>query len=158
MSDYVAELRAALEQAVPALLAIPEAQSARPRAPGKWSPKEVIGHLIDSAAVNHQRFVRAGSQDDLIFPTYPQDEWVATQRYREAPWGELVELWRGYNRHIARVMEGVPDQVRFRSHRRHNLHQIAWQVVPEGEPTTLDYLMRDYVGHLKHHLRQVLPD
>jgi hypothetical protein len=55
-------------------------------------------------------------------------------------------------------MEAVPDQVRFRSHRRHNLHQIAWQVVPEGEPTTLDYLMRDYVGHLKHHLRQVLPD
>jgi hypothetical protein len=158
MSDYIAELRAAVERAAAALLALPEAQSARPRAPGKWSPKEVIGHLIDSAAVNHQRFVRASSQDDLVFPTYAQDEWVAAQRYREAPWEELVELWRRYNRHIAWVMEGVPEAVRFRSHRRHNLHQIAWQVVPEGETTTLDYLMRDYVGHLKHHLRQVLPD
>src|SRR3712207_7649391 len=55
----------------------------------------------------------------------------------------------------ARVMAAVPDVVRAREHRRHNLDQIAWRVVPAGEPTTLEYLMQDYVDHLKHHLRQI---
>ena len=64
-------------------------------------------------------------------------------------------LWREYNRHLARVMAAVPPEVRGREHRRHNLHEIAWQVVPAGEPATLDYFMADYVGHLRHHLRQI---
>ena len=53
-------------------------------------------------------------------------------------------------------MDAVPDEIRLRPRQRHNLHQLAWQPVPETEPATLDYFMRDYVGHLKHHLRQIL--
>ncbi len=136
---------------------ISEADSARRPVPGKWSPKEIVGHLIDSASNNHQRFVRVQFQDDLIFPGYDQDAWVTAQYYQEAPWSALVELWQAYNLHLARVMAATPEAARLRQHRRHNFHQIAWQTIPEGEPTTLDYFMRDYVTHLRHHLSQILP-
>ena len=155
MSDYVDELRTTVERAAAELLAAPaEAAAVRP-GPARWSAKEIVGHLIDSAAHNHQRFVRAQWQDDLVFAGYAQEAWVTAQRYQEAPWPELVALWREYNRHLARVMAAVPAAVRQREHRRHNLHEIAWRVVPAGEPATLDYFMADYVGHLQHHLRQI---
>lgn len=156
MSTYVHELRSIVERSTPALLALSEADSARPPVPGKWSPREELGHLVDSASNNHQRFVRAQFQDDLVFPGYDQDAWVAVQRYQKAPWAELVALWRVFNLHLARVMEAVPEPVRTREHHRHNFDEIAWQTVPRGEPTTLDYFMDDYVGHVKHHLRQIL--
>ena len=113
------------------------------------------GHLIDSAAHNHQRFVRARWQDDLVFNGYQQDQWVATQGYQAAPWLELVDLWASYNFHLARVMRDVPESVRFREHARHNLDELAWQTVPRDRPATLDFFMRDYVAHLQHHLRQI---
>jgi hypothetical protein len=156
MQDYVSELRAAVERAVPRLLAVSEETSARPQAPDKWSPREIIGHLIDSASNNHQRFVRAQFQDDLIFPGYAQEAWVRVQAYRDAPWKELVTLWQSYNLQLARVMAAAPEDLRLKEHRKHNLHQIGWQVVPEDKAATLDYLMSDYVSHLKNHLRQLL--
>jgi hypothetical protein len=156
MQNYVIELRAAVEGAVPRLLALSDEVSATPSAPAKWSPREIIGHLIDSAANNHQRFVRAQFQDDLIFPGYAQEDWVRVQGYNDAPWRELVALWQSYNLQLARVMAAVPAEIRLREHRKHNLHQIAWQTVLEGEAATLDYLMSDYVGHLRNHLRQIL--
>ena len=155
MDDFIDDFRRLVERSAEALLAISEADSARRSAPGKWSPKEIVGHLIDSASNNHQRFVRAQFKDDLIFPGYDQDAWVTAQRYQEAPWPALVELWRAYNLHPARVMAATPEATRLREHQRHNFHQIAWQTVPEGEPTTLEYFMRDYVTHLRHHLGQI---
>lgn len=155
MLDYTKDLEKAVEAAFRSLSALPEEAAARRPAPGKWSPKEIIGHLIDSAANNHQRFVRAQFQDDLVFAGYAQDEWVVAQRYQDAPWGELLELWRAYNRHIARLIEAMPDEARMRERRRHNLHQVAFRTVPPDSSTTLDYFMRDYVLHLHHHLRQI---
>ncbi len=157
MDDFVAEFRHLVERSAEALLQISEVDSARRPAPGKWSAKEIVGHLIDSASNNHQRFVRAPFQDDLVFAGYDQDAWVAAQQYQDAPWPALVELWRAYNLHLARVMATTPEAARLRPHRRHNFHQIAWQTVPEEEPATLDYFMRDYVDHLRHHLGQILP-
>jgi hypothetical protein len=153
MEAIAADLRRTVEEALPGLLAIDERASARPPAPGKWCPRELVGHLIDSAANNHQRFVRARFQDDLVFPGYEQDEWVTVQRYREAPWHELVELWRLYNLHLARVFAAIPPELARRTHTRHNFDRIAWKTVPAGEPTTLAYFADDYVGHLRHHLK-----
>ena len=104
-----------------------DADVSKSRGAGKWSRKEILGHLIDSAANNHTRFVRAAGQDDLIFPGYAQDDWVRAQNYAAAPWNEVVTLWHSYNRHIARVMAAVPAAVRYRKHDRHNLAQLAWQ-------------------------------
>ena len=148
------DLRAAVDDAVARLAGVPDETAARRPAPGTWSAKEVVGHLVDSAANNHGRFVRARSEDDLVFPTYDQDAWVAAGRYQEADWRELLELWRAYNRLVARVIESCPEPERTRPRVRHNLHRLAWRTVPEDEPATLEYFMRDYVGHLRHHLAQ----
>jgi hypothetical protein len=150
-----ARLRAAVDAATPRLLALPAVAVRVRSAPGRWSPAEIIGHLIDSASNNHQRFVRAPDQNDLVFPGYAQDDWVSRQQYQTAPWEEIVMLWQLYNTQLARVMAAVPHDVRTRVHDRHNLHDIAWRSLPADGPATLDYFMNDYVDHLEHHLAQV---
>jgi len=120
-----------------------------------WSIKEIIGHLIDSAAHNHQRFVRAELQADLVFPGYDQDDWVRAQAYHSAPWGPLLTLWQSYNLHLARVMATMPASIRERRRETHNFHQIGFRSFSADRPVTLDDLMEDYVLHLEHHLAQV---
>lgn len=153
---YARRLVDVLERATPALLALDDATSARHPAPGKWSPREIIGHLIDSASNNHQRFVRMREHDDLVVEGYEQDAWVAGQHYQDAPWAELVMLWFAYNRHLARVMAVTPAADRDRSRREHNLDLRAFRPVPADRAVTLGYFMSDYVDHLEHHLAQVL--
>jgi DinB superfamily len=155
MTQPEERLRAAVAKASPRLAAITDAEAGTPPAPGKWSPKQIIGHLVDSASNNHQRFVRANFTDDLIFPGYDQERWVSVGRYAEAPWESLVMLWREFNLQIARVMEATPSDVKVALRARHNLHQLAWHPIAEDQPATLEYFMRDYVEHLEHHLVQV---
>src|SRR5688572_4185484 len=126
---YAARLRATVAASEPRLLALTDAETARRPAPGKWSPREIIGHLIDSASNNHQRFVRAASQEDLVLPGYEQERWVELQKYQEAQWRELVSFWAAFNRHIARVMAAIPEDARTRRRPRHNLDQVAWRPV-----------------------------
>ena len=133
-----------------------EGESALHPAPGKWSPRQIVGHLIDSASNNHQRFVRAIWQDDLVFPGYDQEGWVELQRYQDASWHELLDLLVAFNRHLATVMSAIPDDVRLRIHGRHNLNEIAMRAPTRAGQATLDYFMSDYVDHLEHHLRQIL--
>ncbi len=154
-AETATALRTVVESALPRLMEMPDDASARRAAPGAWSAREIIGHLIDSAQNNQGRFVRAQLGDALIFPGYAQEEWVRLQGYAEREWGELLVLWAGCNRHLAELMERTPQEVAARARREHNLHEIAWCPVPAGTPTTLGYFMADYVGHLEHHLRQI---
>ena len=156
MEDVIEDFRRTVEEAATRMRAISEEESRVPRAEDKWSPKEIVGHLIDSASNNHQRFVRAQFTDHLVFPGYEQESWVRAQGYREEPWPLLVELWRSFNLHLAHVMERSPEAARLASRERHNLDEIGWIKIGENEPATLEYLMRDYIGHLKNHLRQIL--
>ena len=155
MSDFIDRLEALVPAAAAELeRADPEVAAARPE-PGKWSACEIVGHLIDSAANNHRRFVIAPAKNDLIFDGYAQDEWVATQRYDQADWKALVGLWRSYNVHIAHVMRAIPAEVRNGTISRHNLHEIAFRELPASQAPTLGWLMEDYVMHLEHHLAQI---
>ena len=112
-----------------------------------WSRKEILGHLIDSASNNHQRFVRSQLAPAISFPPYEQETWVRIQGYADRPWNDLVLLWRSYNQHLLHVMSRVPPAA---------LGNEC--VVPErdDEPTTLGHHMTDYVDHLDHHLEQIL--
>ena len=154
---FVDSFERIIDEASQNLLTIGDAAAAAYPGPGKWSRKEIVGHLIDSAVHNQTRFVRAQLQDDLIFPGYDQDAWVRTQNYNERPWRELIETWRTYNRNVAAIMRTTPAAVAQRPRTRHNLGDIAFQPPPPGA-ATLEFLMRDYVGHLQHHLRQILRD
>jgi len=122
---------------------------------GNWSSKQVLGHLIDSAANNHQRFVRAQFTDHLAFPGYDGDQWVDAQKYNDESWPDLIALWRAYNLHLLRVVSIVPERLLTQQRDKHTLDQIAFKTVGQSEPTTLEYLIRDYLDHLKHHLDQI---
>ena len=148
MRDAAAGLLAVVDQCVPLLQAIDPADAAVRAAPGKWSKKEILGHLIDSAGNNQQKFVRLlSSPEPVAFVGYAQDAWVAVQHYQEADWLRLVDLWRAVNLHLAHVIANA-DPAR-----------LGNTVTIDGVgPFRLDFIMGDYVEHLKHHLRVVLPD
>jgi hypothetical protein len=158
MNDALEDFRRTIEEAVERLLLIQEMQSLAPLSDGKWSAREIIGHLIDSASNNHQRFVRAQFTDEMVFPPYEQEAWVRVQRYNDEPWSLLVQLWKSYNLHLLHVMSSIPAETRTRLCRMHNLQRIAWKTVSESEPVTLEYLMLDYIAHLKNHLRQIFAE
>ena len=156
MQKFLEDFQYTIDAAAEQLLDISEQQSQISRAEDKWSPKQIIGHLIDSAANNHLRFVKAQFTDDLVFPGYEQEEWVRVQEYNRESWKQLVQLWRHYNLHLLHLMAQAPEQTRTKLRSNHNLDQIAWQPVATTESVTLEYFMRDYVAHLKNHLRQIL--
>jgi hypothetical protein len=124
---------------------IDEASAALRPAPGKWSKKEILGHLVDSAANNHQRFVRLQLENRVDLPGYDGDEWVRVQQYQNRPWHEIIDLWQMYNTQLSWLMRHVnPEALRHVWHR------------PDATELDLDFIMRDYVVHLRHHLDQIL--
>jgi hypothetical protein len=155
-NDFLEDFRQTLAASSARLLEIPADQSQLPRAEGKWSPREIVGHLIDSASNNHQRFVRAQFTDDLVFAGYEQEGWVRVQDYQNEDWNDLVQLWRLYNQHLLHLISLIPEESRLKLRHKHNLHQIASDSLSETEPVTLDWFIRDYLDHMKKHLKQIL--
>ena len=123
---------------------IDDVTAAKRPAPGKWSKKEILGHLIDSAANNHQRFVRLQLMGRIDLPGYDGDEWVRVQRYQDRPWREIIDLWQIYNTQLASLIRNVDV-----TSLRHIWH------TPDGQDVNLEFIMRDYVVHLRHHLDQI---
>ena len=137
------------------LILVEEEKAATKPSEDKWSAKQIIGHLIDSASNNHGRFMRAQFSDDLIFQGYEQEGWVINQNYQEAEWQDLIILWRQFNMHIAFLVKQISIGTLTQERRQHNLNKIAWKTVPIDQPTTLAYFIDYYVAHLQHHLKQV---
>jgi hypothetical protein len=144
MKALGAELARVVDGAEASLLAVSEADSRAPMRPGGWSRKEVIGHLIDSASNNHQRFVRAALQGSLEFPGYDQEGCVRVEAPQEMAWQGLVALWASYNRYLAHVVAHLPED-----------KLTAECRIGSGDPMTLEFLAKDYLTHLLHHLDQV---
>ncbi|HEY6971247.1 MAG TPA: DinB family protein [Candidatus Angelobacter sp.] len=141
------DLGRTVAQAKPLLLELNNADTSKPRSKGKWSKKEILGHLMDSASNNHQRFVRAALEGKLVFPAYEQDQLVSLQRFREMDWGFLVDLWTSYNRFLAHILTCLPATAA----------KVSCKI-GKNKPATLGFIAQDYVDHLKHHLNQILGD
>src|SRR5271157_4686198 len=108
MKELSKDLLRVVEAAEPRLRAISELESSKPVLAGGWSRKQVVGHLVDSASNNHQRFVRAALQTSLDFPAYDQVGNARVQAFQEAAWSLLVSLWADYNRYLAHVIAHLP--------------------------------------------------
>jgi hypothetical protein len=157
--QFLQDFRNLVVSATSRLKDIPEEQSRRRRLPDHWAPIEILGHLIDSAANNHQRFVRAQFTDDLVFPGYDQDQWISAQKYSEEPWSNVIQLWSAYNLHLVHVASLIPEEALTKSRSSHTLDEIAFKLeLVDNEPATLENLIRDYLVHLKHHLDQIFDE
>ena len=117
--------------------------------PKKWSRKEILGHLIDSASNNHQRFVRLQIDNEIELPKYKQDEWVAVQRWQQKNWEEIIALWKLYNQHILHIFQHIDESKLF------NTVTLGDE---EDEIYTLQFLIDDYVDHMEHHLKQIFAE
>jgi len=145
MQKTLDEFKTLLDQSSKKLAAIPDSDSGNKSSPEEWSKKEILGHLIDSAANNHQRFVRAQLTAELRIPGYEQHLWVTTQRYQNEPWADLVQFWKSYNVHLLHTISSIPER---------SLGNFC--IIGDGKPVTLEFVIQDYVRHLKHHLDQIL--
>jgi hypothetical protein len=127
------------------LRALADERASIPRGPGKWSPKEELGHLIDSASNNHVRFVGAAIQPEFRGPGYAQNDWVRLHAYRNMPWETIVSFWFQYNAFLARLVENIPEDC---------LERLCF--IGPNRPVTLRFLIEDYVLHMQHHLDLLL--
>jgi len=138
-----AALARGVEAASCLLRRVPEGTARQRPATGGWSAAETVGHLVDSAVNNPGRFVRAQG-GERVFPGYAQDAWVERQGYADAPWPELVDLWRLVNRQVVRAVERMDPTVA----------EVEVQV-GDGPPVTVAFLVADYVAHLRQIVRLV---
>lgn len=144
MEHISAELIKVVDAAVLKLRTMDVSFVTQRKTEGKWSMQETLGHLIDSASNNHQRFVRAQRTDELVSPSYDGDAWVHDQCYNEESWKNLVELWRLYNLHLAHVILCIPKE------KRNVICRIG-----DHEPMSLQVLAQSYLDHMKGHLQKM---
>jgi DinB superfamily len=144
-SAIATDLKKTVTQAKPFLDKLGSTNTAFRPNPKKWSKNEILGHLLDSASNNHQRFVRAALQGELDSPRYEQDSWVELQRFNDLEWKFLLEYWANYNIFLAHLIGALPD----------NAPEAPCRI-GGNPPVTLAWLAADYVAHLKHHLKQIV--
>ena len=144
-APIASDLGRTVAQAKPLLMKLDNADTSARPSEGKWAKKEILGHLLDSASNNHQRFVRATLQGSLMFPGYQQDPLVELQNFAEIDWNFLVDFWAAYNRFLAHVIGQLPAEA-----------AAVVCNIGNNPPATLEWITQDYVAHLKHHLNQIL--
>ena len=142
MKRIADELGKIIDENTPLLKKISEEGFGLRQSPGKWSKKEILGHLIDSAQNNIRRFIVAQYEDRPRI-TYNQDKWVMISNYQHYDTTALINLWELLNRHICHILRNMPAEMAERESQTEALHTIEW-------------LARDYNKHLLHHLHQVL--
>ena len=126
------------------LAELSEATAAVRPSPEKWSPKQELGHLLDSAANNHQRIVRTLFENQPAMPGYEQQRWVQVHRYQQRDWRELIDTWAALNRQLIVVAAWANDSDWMRT-----------CTIAGGEPMTLKFVFEDYVAHMSHHLAHI---
>jgi hypothetical protein len=142
MQTIAAKLQATIDEYLPSLQALPESKMVHKPSPVKWSKKEIVGHLIDSAQNNIRRFIVAQYEESPNI-VYNQDQWVAIVHYQDTKTADIIELWYLLNKQIVTIVSNTPDKMKERKCQTESLHSIEW-------------LAEDYIKHLLHHLHQVL--
>jgi hypothetical protein len=149
VSSHLADqLRSLVADARDGLLTLTDEQVDASRGEGAWTRRQILGHVIDSTAANHQRFVRAQFGDELRFPPYDAPGWVTVERYDLAAWPLLVELWASYAQLLGHILDVMPAA------------QLATPVwvdwYGDPKPISLQAVAEAYLEHVRHHLAQLL--
>lgn len=142
MENTIQQLELVIERYTPQLQSIPEEKWSIKANPAKWSRKEVLGHLVDSAQNNIRRFILAQYENNPRI-VYAQDHWVAAANYQHYVTPDLIHLWKLLNQHICIVLKNIPPGMEA------NLSVTS-------EPHSIIWLAEDYNKHLLHHLHHLL--
>ena len=142
MKAIASELQNFIDQYLPQLHQLPEQPTAIKPAANKWSKKEILGHLIDSAQNNIRRFI-VSQYEDKPKIIYNQDKWVEINHWQDYAMKDLITLWHLLNKQICFILKNTNDEVSQRLSETGSVHSIDW-------------LATDYIKHLQHHLHQVL--
>lgn len=143
-TELAREFRAELNRLEAALLALPPAFADIPWRAGGWTRKQIVGHLLDSAANNRQRFVRAAIDGQYAGPKYAQEAWVAAHGYGDQTWETLLGWWQAEHEILMAAVDRIPKE-----------RLEASCVVGDDPPVTLRFLITDYLRHQKWHLKQL---
>ena len=142
MNSIVSELQTMIDEHIQGIHSIPDSDLEYKLSPGKWSKKEIVGHMIDSAQNNIRRFIVAQYEDKPSI-RYDQDKWVAISGYQHYDRTDLINLWYLLNKHICQVLKNMKPEMFKRECQTEKMHDLEW-------------LANDYTRHLRHHLHQVL--
>ncbi len=138
------DFRAELDRLRVELLALPSSHADVPWRPGGWTRKQIVGHLLDSATNNRQRFVRAGIDGHYAGPGYAQDEWMTAHRYSSQEWNTLLRWWQVEHEILMSAVDQIPEE-----------RLTASCVVGKDAPVTLRFLIEDYLRHHRWHFNQL---
>lgn len=158
MNKYSVKLDQIISNAAQKIKQISDSDLNHKPSPAKWSKKQILGHLIDSAYNNQQRIVRAEKQGNMVFLGYEQDDWVAKNNYQDRGMAEVLQSWVVIQNHFSFAVAALSDDVINKKTKDHNFHVISMNKIPEGDESSLSYLVWDYTFHLEHHLAQIIPD
>ena len=142
LSIFLAET---IARELPNLRTVTEERASMARAPGKWSAKEELGHLIDSAANNHIRFVRGAIEAEFRGPGYSQNDWVRLHGYSNMQWETIINLWFQYNTLLVGLVDRIPED---------RLEALCF--IGTSPAVTLRFVIEDYILHMQHHIDQLL--
>jgi hypothetical protein len=142
IQETINRLDLLLKTIPPLLNAIPENDFKNKPRPEKWSKQEILGHLIDSATNNHQRFLRIQFEEDPKI-TYDQDNCVKYNHYNDLGKEHVIKFWTLYNTHLLEIIKRIPGE---------NLKRTGIT----NSKVTLGWLINDYVIHLEYHMKQIV--
>jgi len=143
--ELAQQFRTDMDEVHRQLVSVPVSLADVPWREGGWTRKQIIGHLLDSAANNRQRFVRATLDGAYDGPGYAQDSWVHLHGYAEQSWNTLLRWWEAEHEILAELVDRIPNE-----------RLAAECVIAGGAPVTLQFVIDDYVAHQKHHLAQIM--
>ena len=143
-SELATSFRAGLDEIRNALAAVPENRAGEPSRAGGWTRKQIVGHMLDSAANNRQRFVRAAIDGSYSGPGYAQEEWVDAHGYAEQEWETLKHWWEVEHEILTAVVDRITDD-----------QLVAQCIVGDHAPATLRFLIEDYLRHQRVHAGQL---
>lgn len=142
MKEQAAALQEVIDRYSKLFQGIGDATAGIVLAQDKWSLKQILGHLIDSASNNHQRILRLKQDSELHFPDYEAFSWLDASDYNSFTFSHLTQMFVLYNRHLAQLIVGLPENV------LSNQWIVTWGDVGS---INLKDLVIHYVDHLETH-------
>jgi uncharacterized damage-inducible protein DinB len=114
-------------------------------APGKWSVKELVGHLADSERIMTYRLLRIARGDETPLPGFEENDYVKTSGSDARPFGELLDEWAAVRDATSALVRGLPAG--------------AWELrgTANDTPVSSRALLYIILGHTEHH-RSILEE